>query len=329
MEIFQKIARGANRVGSLLNPKDLTSRQIGAPARFELEVELDGKLYVYEIAFELPSGFKELRVFEEKLSVDNRPIFSRKLATLHLARSGSEKEVQFGIDWHLVALPIVQLPTNDHHLSIFTQWLAKILILRPIPSLIMGHSQDVTLNPDSELKDFAAWWSGLIANTPSAYGTISDYLKQVMPDLDDITNPLVGTDSRSLFIQFSSEQRKLKLPFEDLSDGEKCFMISALVVAANKAYGPLFCFWDEPDNYLSLDEVGHFIVSLRKEFQSGGQFIATSHNPETIRQFSDENTLYLQRRSHLEPTTIRKVSELHISGDLVGALTRGDVGNGC
>lgn len=59
--------------------------------------------------------------------------------------------------------------------------------------------------------------------------------------------------------------------------------------------------------------------------QSGGQFIATSHNPETIRSFSDENALVLCRKSHLEPTIVRPLSELQVKGDLVGALARGDL----
>ncbi len=123
----------------------------------------------------------------------------------------------------------------------------------------------------------------------------------------------------------TNDQGNLSLPFEDLSDGEKCFMICALVLAANDAYGPVLCFWDEPDNYLSLSEVGHFVLALRKAFQSGGQFIATSHNPEAIRRFSDENTLVLHRKNHLEPTIVRPLSQLQVSGDLVSALIRGDV----
>src|SRR5437588_9520746 len=146
-----------------------------------------------------------------------------------------------------------------------------------------------------------------------------------MPDLKDIRNPVIGKDSRSLVIQFSNHQGSLNLPFEDLSAGEKCFMICALVLAANNAYGPLLCFWDEPDNYLALSEVGHFVLALRKEFHSGGQLITTSHNPEAIRRFSDENTLVLYRKNHLEPTIARPLSEIQVNGDLVGALVRGDV----
>src|SRR4029077_11597443 len=209
-------------------------------------------------------------------------------------------------------------------LFIFRQWLARMLILRPMPSALRGDSTAETLEPNPQVIDFGAWFSGLLSDSPSAYSRIDEYLKQVMPDLKDIKNPVIGKDSKSLIVQFSSDQGSVTLPFEDLSDGEKCFMICAVVLAANEAYGPIFCFWDEPDNYLALDEVGHFVLALRKSFQSSGQFIATSHNPEAIRRFSEENTLVLFRRSHLEPTMVWRLEQLRVQVDLVGALIRGD-----
>jgi predicted ATPase len=325
LEILQRIARGTNRVGDLVKPKDLSRGRTDAPMRFEIEVHLEAKTYGYTIAFEFPGGFKELRVLEEKLTVDGKPVYSREVAQVHLAKAGQEKEAKFLIDWHLVALPIVQHLSTKDPLFVFKQWLARMLILRPMPSLIPGGSEEETLQPNLQVTDFAAWFSGLLASAPSAYTKIDQYLKQVMPDLKDIKNPVVGRDARSLVVQFSNDQGTINLPFEDLSDGEKCFMICALVLAANDAYGPLLCYWDEPDNYLALSEVGHFVLALRKAFRSGGQFIATSHNPEAIRRFSDENTLVLYRKGHLEPTIVRPLSEVRVSGDLVDALVRGDV----
>ncbi|MFN9402037.1 MAG: ATP-binding protein, partial [Dolichospermum sp.] len=105
--------------------------------------------------------------------------------------------------------------------------------------------------------------------------------------------------------------------FQDLSDGEKCFFLCAVVLAANKFYGPVFCFWDEPDNYLSLSVVGDFIMSLRRSFKDNGQIVVTSHNPEAIREFSDENTFFLHRKSHLEPTLIRLLNDIPATGDLI------------
>lgn len=326
LEILQRIARGTNRVGDLVRPADLTRGRAEVPVRIEIDAELAGKVYQYAVAFEFPKEFKELRVLEEKLTAGGKPVYVRKGANVQLARTNEEKEAEFRIDWHLVALPIVQEKSETDPIAVFKKWLARMLILRPVPMLIAGDSNEETLHPSLPVTNFAAWFSGLLAEAPYAYTTIESYLKAVMPDFRDIKNPMVGADARSLRVQFSTEQGDLSIPFGDLSDGEKCFMICALVLASKNAYGSLVCFWDEPDNHLALDEVGHFVLALRKAFQRDGQFIATSHNPEAIARFSEENTLLMQRKSHLEPPVVRPAKELQISGDLVSALVRGDVG---
>jgi predicted ATPase len=324
LEILQKIARGTNQVADLVKPKDFARGRSDSPMRFELEVELQGILFAYSVAFECPKGWKDLRVFEESLIVDGKAVYTREAAKVVLATTNESKEASFFIDWHLVALPVVQ-QSREESLSAFKEWLARSLILAPIPSRISGDSNEETLRPNRDAGNLAAWFSGLVAHAPSAYASIGDYLKPLMRDFKDIQNPSVGTDARSLMVQFLNDHGSLKLPFKELSDGEKCFIICGLVLAANEAYGPLLCIWDEPDNHLALSEVGHFTLALRKAFRGGGQFIATSHNPETIRSFSDETTMVLQRRSHLEPTTVRPLSELHLSGDLITLLISGDM----
>jgi ABC-type Mn2+/Zn2+ transport system ATPase subunit len=331
LEVLQKIGRGTNRVRDLVRPEDFARGRIDAPMRFEIEVQLGGHSYDYRIAFEFPEGFRELRVAEETLLVNGQPIYVRERAQVNLSKAGlhQETEAKFRIDWHLVALPIVQEKSPQDPLAVFKHWLAHTLFLRPIPSLIRGESTSETLQPNSQVTDFGAWFAGLMAYMPAAYAKVDDYLRKVMPDLKDIKNPVIGKDSRNLVVQFSTGEASVHIPFGDLSDGEKCFMICALVIAANEAYGPLLCFWDEPDSHLALSEVGEFMLALRSAFRSGGQFIMTSHNPEAIRRFSDENTLLLYRRSHLEPAVVRRLSELRIredlSGDLISALIRGDL----
>jgi predicted ATPase len=323
LEILQKIARGTNRVSDLVKPTDFARGRADVPMRFEMEIEINAKTYGYSLTFELLEGLKEVSVAEEVFTADGRLRYHRNLGDTRLTQQ--EREANLLIDWQLVALPIIQRPSKDDPVFIFRRWLARMLILRPIPSLISGDSTAKTLEPNTQVTDFGAWFFGLTAYAPSAYSDIDRFLKQVMPDLLDIKNPEVGRDARSLVVQFSNEQGSVTLPFEDLSDGEKCYMVCSLVLAANRAYGPVFCFWDEPDNYLALSEVGHFVMALRKAFQTGGQFVATSHNPEVIRRFSDENTLVLYRSNHLEPTRVRPLKDIQVSGDLVGAIIRDDI----
>jgi ATPase subunit of ABC transporter with duplicated ATPase domains len=149
-----------------------------------------------------------------------------------------------------------------------------------------------------------------------------------MEDFQDFVNEIFGKDLKSLVVRFEKNKATLNVDFQDLSDGEKCFFLCAVVLAANKFYGPIFCFWDEPDNYLSLSEVGHFTTSLQRSFKNSGQILVTSHNPEAIRKFSDENTFLLDRKSHLEPTLIRLLSEIpgrEDRFDLINDLICGDI----
>ncbi len=328
LKILQSVSRGINRVGQLVSPGDFARGRADVPIRLELEVVLDGKLYQYGLALELPIKFKELRIAEERLSCEGQAVYSRKEAQVTLHASTQNREAQFLVDWHLFALPLIQRQSETDPLNVFRNWLSRTIILEPIPSLMTGESEGETLEPTSRGENFAAWFTGLLGQYPAAYTTIVEYLKQVMPDTKDFLNESVGRESKMLVVRFAANEAEIRVPFTDLSDGEKCFFVCAVVLASNQSYGPLFCFWDEPDNFLSLSEVGHFVLSLRRLFSTTGQLVVTSHNPEAIRRFSDENTFVLDRRSHLEPTLIRPLRDVEISGDLVEALIRGDVGDG-
>jgi len=325
LEILQDIGRGANRLGKLVQPKDFARGRSDVPIRLEIEVLLKNRLYKYILALELPDKFRELRVSEEQLTVAGAPIYTRKEAKVTLYTSSQNREAQFLVDWHLVALPVIQEQSETDPLHLFKNWLAHIVILSPIPSLMSGESNGETLKPERDCSNFAAWFSGLLGRYPAAYTKVEGYLKDVLPDIRDFLNEPIGKDSKSMIVRFEANNAELSVNFNDLSDGEKCFFLCAVVLAANKFYGPLFCFWDEPDNYLSLPEVGHFVTLLRRSFKESGQILVTSHNSEAIRKFSAENTFVLDRKSHLEPTLIRVLSDVSVTGDLVNALIRDDV----
>jgi ABC-type Mn2+/Zn2+ transport system ATPase subunit len=332
LEILQSIARGTNRLRDLakeprlIGTKDFAHGKSDVPIRLEIEVLLDNKLHKYVLALDLPENFKELRVFEEQFLVAGNPIYSRKAAQVTIHNNAQNKEAQFSVDWHLVAMPII---SNDS-VDIFKNWLSQMIILAPIPSFMTGNSYSETLEPKRDGSDIGEWLSGILGRYPAAYREIDKYLRDIMEDFQDFVNEIIGKDLKSLVVRFEKNKATLNkatlnVDFQDLSDGEKCFFLCAVVLAANKFYGPIFCFWDEPDNYLSLSEVGHFTTSLQRSFKNSGQILVTSHNPEAIREFSDENTFFLNRKSHLEPTLIRLLNDIPATGDLINALICGDI----
>jgi predicted ATPase len=326
LEILQSIGRGINRVGQLIHTKDFSRGRSDVPIRFEIEVLLKEQLYKYILALELPKNFKAIRVLEEQLLVSGNPLYSRKGAQVNLSKTSQNKEAQFLVDWHLVALPVIQEQSETDPLYIFRNWLSRMIILAPIPSLMTGESSGETLEPKRDGSNFGEWFSGLLSRYPAAYAQADRYLREVMPDIEDFQNEKIGKDAKNMIVRFESNNTEFSVDFKDLSDGEKCFFLCAVVLAANKYYSP-FCFWDEPDNYLSLSEVGHFITTLRRSFKNSGQILVTSHNEEAIRKFSDENTFILDRKSHLEPTLIRLLSEIEpsVKGDIVKSLILGDI----
>ena len=294
--------------------------------RFELEVQLDSHLFNYTLALELPERFRELRVLEERLVMDEEVLFSRDHAQVTVRRGSTDRpEAQFSIDWHMVALPVIQDPAAAGALGSFRSWLAGMVLLSPIPKLMSGDAESGTLELDEGAANWADWLSGLLNRFPSAYATLSEHLKQVMPDLAEFRFEPTGKEAKSLLVRFKSEKGQHELPSAALSDGEKCFFLCAVLLAANQSYGPLFTFWDEPDNYLSLSEVSQFVMTLRRGFQQGGQILMTSHNAEAIRRFSDDSTWVMGRRSHLEPSVIRQLQELAPTSDLIQKLIDGDL----
>ncbi len=324
LQVLQQIGRGVNRVGKLVGERDVSFGRTDVPVRFELSVKLGEWHFEYTLALELPPHFREMRVLEESLTISGDVKFSRQVAELRFPRSGSGQEATMPVDWHLVGLPLVQARSDRDPVHVFQQWLGRMVILQPDPAMISGDSGDESLFPERDLSNLGDWWSGILNHSPAAYAKIDKALRQVMPDLLDIKNPLVAKESRSLIVQFGDASRPQPIPFELLSDGEKCLVAWAMVMAANEAYGPLFCFWDEIDCHLALSEIGDFTGDLRRAFERGGQFVATSHNVEAIHRFSDNNTFVLHRRSHLEPTQVRPLSSFEYT-DLAGALARGEL----
>ncbi len=192
--------------------------------RFELEVDLDGVNYSYHVVFELPDRFRELRVAEERLLLNGEEVVARELAQTVLKRS----DTKFNLDWHLVALPIIQQAPGRDPIHAFRKWLANTLILRPVPSSLRGASELGSLFPEAEVSNFGEWFTGLVGSEPAAYVAIDRHLKEVLPDFHSLKNCEIGEETRSVQVRFSSAQGQSDFLIEELSDGEKCFLTSCV-----------------------------------------------------------------------------------------------------
>ncbi len=328
IELLQRMASRGGRIADLIKsadgPRD-SSKKVG----FEIVAKLGQQDYVYSIVLELPARFEELRVAEESLTVNEKKVFERKLAQVTLHSSNRRAKLAFGVDWHLPALPVIQAESPSDPIAVLKKWLSGIIVLRPAPSIMRGESDTVTNIPKPNLENFGEWFSGLLVSNPAAYEPFMAFLREVMPDLTSVKNANIGLESRAITANFGSKGSNLELPFDRLSDGEKCFFACALLIATSSISEGLTCFWDEPDNYLAPQEIASTMMALRRAFTGSNQILITSHNPESIKRFSDENTILLHRRSHqVSPIatrldTVRRENSL--GGDALHQWLRGDL----
>jgi len=322
LAVLQQICRGSSRVDHLISQSDFAFHSLKRPIRFEIAVVLTGKRFVYAVAFDWPENFREARILQESLTVDGQVIFGREQAQVEL-NGGS----QFLLDWHVFALPVINEKPPEHSIKDLKNFLASLMLISPIPNRMDGFSNQSTDELQEDAENFASCLRGLLEKKPAAYSRFDSFITSVLPDFSSIENEDRGKEGKQLMVTFKhpDADQSLILPFEALSSGEKCYFLCAYLIAANAVGIPIFCFWDEPDNHLSIPEIGQFILSLRKMAKREGQFIATSHHPETVRKFSDETTLILRRQSHLEPTVLRYLKDMTYNGDLIHALIRDEV----
>lgn len=291
--------------------------------RFEISVKLDQRQFKYSLAFEFPSNFSEAKILSESLYAEGEPVYIREGAEVSLGASSST----FFIDWHLVALPVVQMRATDNPIEVFRIWLAKAVLIAPVPSDIKDESDSTTFEPSKRVDNFAGWFGAVLSAYPASYNTITTFLENILPDFLDFQNKSVGELTKKIIVRFKKNDSIYSTGLNRLSDGEKIFFVTAVLLAANEHSGPVFCFWDEPDNYVATSEVGYMITELRKAFKKSdsGQIFMTSHNPQSIQKFSDESTLLLHRNSHLEPTRATWLKDIEVKGDLINAITRGEI----
>jgi hypothetical protein len=290
--------------------------------RFEVDLKLSGKRFQYVLSFEFPAGFREARIVDERLIVDGGAIFTRNHAQIHLHGGPA-----FLVDWHVCALTVINERPGERAIQDIKSFFASLALIAPIPVNMTGFSEEPSLELQIDAANYASCLTALLKQKPAAYSTFESYVKAVIPDFSSIENVDRGESGSQLLVKFEQQNppRGLSVEFKALSDGEKCFFLSAYIIASNSVGSPLVCVWDEPDIHLSLSEVGQFITGLRKMTNRGGQFIATTHHPETIRKFSDETTLVLTRASHLDPAVVRPLADLPYSGDLINALIRDEI----
>jgi len=325
LEVLQQIGRGVTQLKDLIKVSDFAFGETYKPISLEINATLGNQVYEYVLEIELPENFSQPRVRQESFKVNGRTNYQRECGKTQLGRNA-----EFTLDWHHVGLPLISTRNNDEPIARFREWLANILVLSPVPSGFDAASKDETAYLSRNANNTLDWVRHQLAVYPALYTDIADFMQLRMPDFGSFKFVTTGRDEKELVFKFNDPAGKsLELNFQQLSDGEKIYFLTATVLAAITNEESVLCLWDEPDNYVSLPELSHFITACRKAFENSkvaSQVIMSSHNARTINEFSEHNTFLVSRQSHLHPSRLEVVSEKeYLSATFIDAYENGEL----
>lgn len=305
IKILRDIIAYDNRLSIFFNKEDFFN--LKEPIILNFIIDIHELEYEYKLSISYPDNFYEPKIESEILLVNNTPIYKRdNEGTVFLDNS------EFIVDWHSVALPVLFPRThsiNRERIDKFKEYLSNILILAPIPSQIESDTYADGRFLEKNAMNFCSWLNEILNTEPSFYSDLTSTVKKIIPDFSKFVFENYGV-FKQLNVFFTKDKGKLKLSFDKLSDGEKLFFIFAAIITLSIDEDKNFCcFWDEPENYISLSVLQNIIQFFRAkfEFSSNKQLFFTSHNPEVMNVFSNENIYYIYRDSHLTPSRIKNL----------------------
>ncbi|OOF52333.1 AAA family ATPase, partial [Rodentibacter trehalosifermentans] len=307
-------ARGKNLLDDLFKIDDFNNHKKPLEIYCTIQIdekneigEIDNKVFDYEFSIIWNDEFHRVKINYEKLSVNQQIIYERD----------DNGAITFGdsiftLDWHSAALPLLISRNKkvEDDLNLLKEWLSSMILIAPVPSLISSFSEKEESILQKTASNFVSWFRNLYTSYPKLYLELDKTLKDIFTDFDRIELAPYGNNSRVLNILFSYEEGKiapLKLKIEQLSDGEKVLIIASTIIALTSVKDKIFCFWDEPDNYVSIYVVETLISYMKKKFDrsKSHQLFITSHDELVINAFPHSKIRFFYRNSHQAPTRVK------------------------
>lgn len=281
---LQDFIIGDARVQDVFPNSELTRWQSRKLQRFEFEISAKSDVYVYVLVIEHDSGMRRMRVFEETLDLNGKPLFACKEGMAQLYRDDHSEGPQYPFDWTLSAVGALHERPDNQKLTRFKHELAKLIIVRPIPALMESESRGEQERLSHRLENFASWYRHLAQEHMGAMGTLLQELKEILPNFESLSLKESGEDARTLKVLFSypGVEKLVTFDFSELSDGQKMLIALYTLVFGLKDLGTSL-FIDEPDNFLALREIQPWLSCLADAIGDFvEQTVLISHNPEVL-----------------------------------------------
>ncbi|MHB9296071.1 hypothetical protein PilKf_01825 [Pillotina sp. SPG140] len=283
---------------------------------FELDLLSNNHQFRYLLRLE-QSEHHEPRIIQETAICDDRNMYTRDADGVHFdnGRTG------FPLDQRQAALASIQPMPDRREIELLQKSLSSLLILRPNIQSIEAESKAESHVLNINLSNLTSWYRYLSQDQQYS-DLVRKSLKCVWPDLKFLILEDAGMSVKTLKLRFDGTD----LRFDQLSDGEKMLLGLYAVHAALSLGKVSTVLIDEPDNFVSLQELQPWLLAMSELTDSAHQVLLISHNAEII-DGNPSATFFFWRDSHSSPT---RVSALEAPEGMTAgeALARGWLGSG-
>ena len=286
LAILQKIqnliVRGA-RVDETFPVRDITLDRNLEEQRFEIKVWIDHHIYDYRLTVEHDQERRKMRIAEEILEHDGRPIFEFRRGQAQLYHDDYQPGPEYPFDWTLSGIGTLYERSENRKIANFKKEIRNYIIVNPCPPLYTPETRTEDEFLDPLMGNFVGWYRHHSLENMGSIGTLIAALRETIPAFESFQMREWGEDSRALKAVFRRpSSATVNYGFDQLSDGQRALiaLYSLLYLTEDRRVS---LFIDEPDNYLSLREIQPWLVQANQRCpMSLEQLVVVSHHPVTI-----------------------------------------------
>lgn len=278
------VARG-RRIEEAFPTDDLSLTQDRDLQRIELDLEIDGCSYHYALHVRHDRRRRRMRIAEESLNHDEKPIFSMEDGTAQLYHDDYNPGPAYPFDWSRSGVGALNERHDNRKLTRFRHAVANFVIASPCPPLFEAETRSEDEFLDPLMQNFVGWYRHAAQENMGALPDLFKVLGETLPGFDSISLTESGENARALKVAFrraANEDRVDRFGFSQLSDGQRALVALYCLVflSVNRR---TYLFLDEPDNYLALREVQPWLAAVAEHCgDTLEQAVVVSHHPVTI-----------------------------------------------
>ena len=280
------VARG-DRVDEIFPARDLSLTQGHNEQRFELDLRSGDGFYQYVVVIEHDRGNHRMRINEESLCHDRKPIFKFNKGNAQLFHDDYREGPSYPFDWGRSGIGALNARTDNTKVTGFRNSVREFIIASPCPPIFESRADGDNGRFDTiewSMRNFVEWYRDAAQENMGAIGNLFEALGEAMPGFESMSLIEAGENSRVLKVSFRKVEganESIRYSFSQLSDGQRMLVaLYSLIFLSEKRPG---LFLDEPDNYLALREIQPWLAAASE--RCGGSFeqlVIASHHPVTI-----------------------------------------------